>query len=73
VFWWVPHKTETININKGEDSNIDLTELTNASELRKLGQIWSFLFGIEFDDFMPGTNAILDVGGDGCYQFVLAN
>lgn len=49
-----------------EDSNIDLSELPNANELRNLGDIWSMMFGLEFDDFIPEKSVILDVGGPNC-------
>lgn len=53
-------------MKKDEDSNISLTEMTNAGEIRSLGEIWTLMFGIEFDNFNPGKAVILDVGGPGC-------
>jgi hypothetical protein len=31
------------------------------------------MFGIEFDDFLPDKAVIFDVGGPGCYQFIVNN
>lgn len=62
----MPRYSEQVNMKKDEDSNISLTEMTNAGEIRSLGEIWTLMFGIEFDNFNPGKAVILDVGGPGC-------
>jgi len=48
--------------------------MTNSLEMRKLGDIWTFLIGFEFDEIASkGRVTILDVGGDGCYNFTVEN
>jgi hypothetical protein len=71
----VPEEEQFLNLQDGEDDNIDLTELQNSSEMKELGEIWSMLIGFEFDELWPEMQkvTILDVGGDGCYQLSVEN
>lgn len=68
VFWWVPEEEQYLNLQDGEDDNIELTDLQNSSEMKNLGEIWTMLIGVEFDELWPEMQkvTVLDVGGDGC-------
>lgn len=64
-----------MNLEDGADDNIDLSELQNASHMREMGEIWTIMVGFQFDELWPEMQkvTILDVGGDGCYQFAVEN
>lgn len=68
MFWWVPEEEQYLNLQDGEDDNIELTDLQNSSEMKNLGEIWTMLIGVEFDELWPEMQkvTVLDVGGDGC-------